>query len=100
MPTLPVNKPALQEVPILQSIISVLWPSFLVASVGTVVFFVLFNPIELAGLLGFPELSPLAGYTAGFFGFWLLTSISSSLTNHFRKPSFRAQSKGSHDIEQ
>lgn len=100
MPTLPVNKPTQQEVPVLQSIISVLWPSFLVATLGTVVFFTLFNPVELAGNLGFPELSSLAGYTAGFFGFWLLTSISSSLTCYFRRPAFRVQSKGSHDSEQ
>ncbi len=100
MPTLPVNKPATHEVPLLQSIVSVLWPSFLVATVGTVVFFALFNPVELAGILGFPELSALAGYTAGFFGFWLLSSISSSLTCYFRKPSFRPHSKGRNNIEQ
>jgi len=36
-------------------------------------------------LLGL-ELSRMAGYTGGFFGFWFLTSISCALTCYFRRP--------------
>jgi len=76
-----------------------MWPSFITAAASTVVFFVLFDPNDLSELLGFPDLSPLAAYTAGFFGFWLSTSISSSLSGYFSQPTFRANSTGSLDRE-
>lgn len=89
MPTGPISKPLSDEIPTSQSIISVLWPSFLSAAAATVVFFTLFDPQELAIIIGLPELSRLAGYTGGFFAFWLLTAISSALTCYFRRPCYR-----------
>ncbi len=76
-----------------------MWPSFITAAASTVVFFVLFDPNDLAELLGFPDLSPLAAYTAGFFGFWLSTSISSTLSEYYRQPTFQANTNGSLDRE-
>ena len=38
------------NLPIVQRIVSVLWPSFLVASLATVLFFVVFDPEELGML--------------------------------------------------
>jgi len=86
VPTTTSSKTSAKGIPLIQGIITVVWPSFLAATAATIVFFSLFDPTDLSSLLGFPELSHLAGYTGGFFAFWLLTSISSSLTNYFRPP--------------
>lgn len=88
MPTQPASPQQSDQIPAIQDIISVLWPSFLTAGAATVIFFTLFDPIELGRLLGW-ELSRMAGYTGGFFGFWLLTSISCALTCYFRRPCHR-----------
>lgn len=77
------HRPPLPQV---QQIASVLWPSFLTASLATVIFFTVFDPVELALLTDAPGITRLAGYTLGFFAFWLLTSISCALTCYFRKP--------------
>ena len=55
----------------------VLWPSFLAAVLAEGVFFSIFDPGQLprAGLM-----SPMAVYTAGFFGFWSLGALASMLT--------------------
>jgi hypothetical protein len=51
----------------------ILWPSFLVAGVAEMLFFSAFDPVEWHG-------SRDAGYTIGFFLFWLLAACSSALT--------------------
>jgi hypothetical protein len=51
----------------------ILWPSFLVACVAEVLFFSVFDPVEWHG-------SRDAGYTIGFFVFWILAACSSALT--------------------
>ncbi len=77
------------ELPTVQRVASVLWPSFLVASLATVLFFALFDPTDLGRLAGYPELTHLGGYTIGFFFFWLMTAISCGMTCYFRKPVHR-----------
>lgn len=74
------------RLPMVQRIASVLWPSFLTASVATIAFFSVFDPVELAMMTWFPNISRMAGYTLGFFGFWLLTATSCFLTCYFRRP--------------
>ncbi len=78
-----------QELPTIQRVVSVLWPSFLVASLATVLFFSLFDPADLGRLAGYPELTRTGGYTIGFFAFWLMTAISCGMTCYFRKPVHR-----------
>lgn len=47
------------------------WVTFLFAGIGSILFFATFDPVEIANLATYPtELSPLAGYTIGFFLFW------------------------------
>lgn len=58
----------------------ILWPSFLVAIIAEGFFFSLFDPRELLHVVGLLELPPLAGYTIGFFFFWVFCSIASMLT--------------------
>lgn len=75
-----------QEIPMTQRVIAVLWPSFLMAGVATVLYFLAFDPDELvrAGIIG--DVSRLGAYTTGFFLFWLLTATSCLLTCYFQQP--------------
>ncbi|MGF1548015.1 MAG: hypothetical protein ACFCUG_11890 [Thiotrichales bacterium] len=66
-----------------QSISAVLWPSFLMAGVATIIFFTVFDPEQMHGLEGF---SRIAVYSTGFFVFWGLMAISSGATQYFLKP--------------
>jgi hypothetical protein len=60
---------------------AVLWPSFFAAGVACVVFFAVVDPEELAAIT-WPHLSISreAGYTIGFFMFWVCTFASSLFT--------------------
>lgn len=89
MSTLPATQTDKNQLPVVQQIISVMWPSFLTASAATIIFFTVFDPTELGIIGGFPELTRMGGYTIGFFAFWLLTSISCALTCYFRRPTHR-----------
>ncbi len=53
---------------------SVVWPSFFAAGVATIVFFAVVDPIALATIT-WPDIqiTRLAGYSIGFFMFWLCT---------------------------
>jgi hypothetical protein len=66
----------------------VIWPAFLVAAVAEAVFFTVFDPFDLH-FFGAPmELSRLAMYTLGFFGFWGLGVASSALTVFLERSPF------------
>jgi len=65
-----------------QDLAIMLWPSFLVASVATMVCFAFIDPV----LIGNDDYPPpafatrMTGYAVGFFFFWLVASLSSLLT--------------------
>ena len=64
-----------------QALAIVVWISFLSAAIGTMVFFALFDPEDLSGILdGELEIGRDAGYAAGFFFFWVLTATCSAVT--------------------
>ncbi len=86
MPTKPATLPESTRLPLVQQFVSILWPSFVTAAFATIVFFTLFDPIELSLIAGLPDITRMAGYTIGFFAFWLVTSLSSGLTCYFRRP--------------
>ena len=60
---------------------ALLWPSFLVAGVATMVFFACVDPHDL-NQISFPrvEFSRELGYSVGFFLLWLTTASASYLT--------------------
>ena len=60
---------------------AILWPSFMVAGVATMVFFAFVDPHDL-NQISFPrtEFSRELGYTLGFFLLWLSTATASYLT--------------------
>ncbi|HPR06746.1 MAG TPA: hypothetical protein PK620_04670 [Denitromonas sp.] len=65
--------------------ILVFWPSFLVAGIAEMVFFTVMDPQQLY-LFGQPvDFSPIATYSIGFFGFWLVCAASSMLTVFFQR---------------
>lgn len=64
-----------------QAIAIVVWISFLIAAIGTMLFFAVFDPVELAGMLDSDlDISRDAGYAIGFFFFWILTATGSGIT--------------------
>ena len=66
---------------------AVLWPSFLIAGVATMIFFANIDPEELRAST-FPQLQidRKLGYTIGFFMFWGVTAWSSYLTLFLLRP--------------
>ena len=76
----------MHEIPTLQRIIAILWPSFLTSGIATVLFFTTFDPQHLLLDTRFAEMSRIGAYTIGFFMFWLLTTITSALTCYFQRP--------------
>jgi hypothetical protein len=64
-----------------QAIAIVVWISFLAAAIGTMLFFALFDPVDLSGVFDDDgDIGRDAGYAAGFFFFWLLTAAASGVT--------------------
>ena len=62
-----------------QIISAILWPSFVLSGIASMLFFASFDPQELAYFATFPiELSRTAGYTLGFLLFWLLGAANIS----------------------
>ena len=74
------------DLPMVQRIVSILWPSFLTAGVATILFFTAFDPQLIMAVSGYGDISRLGGYTMGFFIFWILTSTSCALTCFFQRP--------------
>lgn len=77
-----------EPTPVSQSLGALLWPSFFVAGVVTVVFFAFIDPIALRDIT-FPSLKigRELGYTLGFFLIWLATASSSLFTWILLRPS-------------
>jgi hypothetical protein len=64
-----------------QAVFTVIWISFLCAAVGTMVFFAVFDPVDLSGIFDQDlDIGRDAGYAAGFFFFWILSLACSGLT--------------------
>lgn len=64
-----------------QAVFTVVWISFLSAAIGTMVFFALFDPVDLGGMFDESlDIGRDAGYAVGFFFFWVLCAICSGVT--------------------
>ena len=69
----------------MKCVICVLWPSFIVAGVMDIVFFTLFDPLELL-YEGAPLFeSRMGAYSLGFMAFWLFAAGSAGLTLFFQR---------------
>ena len=76
---------------------AVLWPSFFAAGVATMVFFAVVDPIALATIT-WPdiEITRMAGYSIGFFMFWLCTLSACLFTAMLIAPPLPARESTSH----
>jgi hypothetical protein len=64
-----------------QAVATVIWISFLVAAMATMVFFAVFDPADVAGIVDAElDISREAGYATGFFFFWIMTALCSGIT--------------------
>ena len=64
----------------MNTIIIVLWSSFVAGGVAEVLFFTVIDPAELY-FLGRPvDMEPLAAYSLGFVFFWAFAAVSSVLS--------------------
>jgi hypothetical protein len=74
-----------KEHAMMQRLIQILWPSFLVAVLADLIFITLFDPLEVL-YRGEAQIDHrLGAYTVGFFTFWLLGITSSALTCYFQR---------------
>ena len=62
-----------------QAVATVIWISFLAAAVATMLFFAMFDPVELLATLDF-EIDRQSGYALGFFFFWMISVGCSAVT--------------------
>lgn len=62
-----------------QAVATVVWISFLAASVATMLFFALFDPVELFATVG-RDVDSQSGYALGFFFFWFISAGCSAVT--------------------
>lgn len=69
----------------MQRLIHILWPSFLVAGIADIVFTSLFDPLEIMYRGEALIEHRLAAYSVGFFVFWGLGIASSALTCYFQR---------------
>jgi hypothetical protein len=62
-----------------QAVATVIWISFLAASVATMLFFALFDPVELLATVDI-DIGRQSGYAIGFFFFWIISAGCSAVT--------------------
>ncbi len=74
------------SVPVVQRVVAVLWPSFLVAGAATILFFATFDPHDLMDSIGVAYVSRMTVYSVGFFVIWMIALLSSLLTVYFMRP--------------
>ena len=72
-----------EDTPMIQKVIAVLWPSFLVAGLETIVFFTFFDPQYV--FMDY-DISRTGAYSVGFFLFWGFAILPCVLTMYFARP--------------
>lgn len=77
------NNDQKNNIPAVQKWIAILWPSFLVAGIETIVFFTLFDPQYVFAEY---EVSRTGAYSIGFLLFWAFAILPSILTMYFARP--------------
>ncbi|HBE93128.1 MAG TPA: hypothetical protein DDW55_11625 [Gammaproteobacteria bacterium] len=83
------NIPDNDEVPLIQRIIAILWPSFLAAGAAMILLFVVFSPDELLPELRATGVSNMAIYSVTFIFLWATTLFACALSCYFMRPCSR-----------
>lgn len=76
-------------IPRAQQLVSIFWPSFIIAGFGVMIAFTLIDPNDIISPAWFVQLDRLEAYTVGFLFLWVLTSCACALTCYFQKPEHR-----------
>ena len=86
----------MNEIPLIQRIVAVLWPSFITAGIATILFFTAFDPSVIFVEY---EITRIGAYSTGFFLFWLFGAVTAISTCFFLRPcdSFNIRKKGACD---
>lgn len=75
----------MSSLPCFQRVVAVLWPSFLMAGIATILFTTAFDPVEIS-IFADNEIGRLGAYSICFFLFWFFGILSSTATCYFLKP--------------
>jgi len=73
----------MNAIPLIQRVVAVLWPAFIMAGLATILFTVAFDPAII--FIDY-DISRLGSYTATFFLFWVFGVITAASTCYFLKP--------------
>jgi len=73
----------MQEIPVIQRVVAILWPSFITAGIATILFFTAFDPDVM--FVDY-DISRLGAYSIGFFIFWLFGVVTCMATCYFLRP--------------
>ncbi len=73
----------MNAIPVIQRVIAILWPSFIMAGIATVLFTAAFDPAVI--FIDY-DISRIGSYSVFFFLFWLFGAITATATCYFLKP--------------
>ena len=73
----------MNAIPLIQRVVAVLWPAFIMAGIATVLFTTAFDPAVI--FIDY-DISRLGSYTICFFLFWSFGAITAAATCYFLKP--------------
>jgi len=73
----------MNAIPLIQRVVAILWPSFIMAGIATILFTTAFDP---AVIFADYDISRLGLYTICFFLFWVFGAATASATCFFLKP--------------
>ncbi len=74
---------SMETIPLTQRVVAILWPSFIMAGIATVLFTTLLDPALV--FIDY-DISRLGIYTISFFMFWSFGAITAASTCYFLKP--------------
>lgn len=73
----------MDNLPVIQRVIAVFWPSFITAGIATILFTTAFDPEVI--FVDY-DISRLGVYSISFFLFWLLGAVTATATCFFLRP--------------
>lgn len=80
------TKPDYDDVPTIQRVIAILWPSFLAAGAAMILLFIIFSPDELVPELRASGVSNMAVYSVTFIFLWATALTACALSCYFLRP--------------
>jgi len=73
----------MDTVPLIQRVIAILWPSFLMAGIATILFTTAFDPVLV---FDNQDIGRIGLYSICFFVFWFFGAATAATTCYFLKP--------------